>query len=182
RDGAFGLGVGGGNPRGGPRRPRELIEILVGEARGAAHARAIARKRRGHVLVDRAGRRALGIELGIVLVGLDQGLVHGAGARAVAHQASVAVGLGLAPVGGRLGLPVGGRLGRERRDPEGRRRGYGKRCNPPPSRDGRSPPSPPQHAQTPPPCRTPFAVVPWRVLMANVSHNWAAEPLRPQWK
>src|SRR5262245_27581886 len=33
-----------------------------------------------------------------------------------------------------------------------------------------------------PPAVPPFAVVPWRVLMANASHNWAAEPLRPQWK
>src|SRR4029453_15019700 len=33
-----------------------------------------------------------------------------------------------------------------------------------------------------PPPVPPFAVVPWGVLMANVSHNWVAEPLRPQWK
>src|SRR5262249_55995174 len=72
RDGALGLGVSRGNPRCRPRRPRQLIEILVGQARGAAYARAIARKRGGHVLVGRAGGGALGIELRIVLVGLDQ--------------------------------------------------------------------------------------------------------------
>src|SRR5262249_1249356 len=95
------------------------------------------RERGGHVLVDRAGGGALGIELWIVLVGLDQGLVHGARARSGAHQAS-----------------VGGRLGRERSDPEGRRRGYGKRRNARAPGYCPPPPSPPQHAQPPPlPCR-----------------------------
>src|SRR5262249_58030188 len=88
RDGARGRVVGRGDPRRGPRRPRQLIQILVGQARRAAHARAIARECGGNVLVDRAGRGALGIELGIVLVGLDQRLVHRTGALA-SDQASI---------------------------------------------------------------------------------------------
>src|SRR5262249_57263963 len=101
----------------------------------------------GHVLVDRAGGGALGIELGIVLVGLDQGLVHGAGACSGANQTS-----------------VGGRLGRERRDPKGRRRGYGKRCNLCSTRNRPSPPTIPQHA---PPRPATHARV------ANLTGNWA---------
>src|SRR5262249_42071007 len=136
--------LGGGQPIGlycggafclavGRSRFRQLIQILVGQARRAAHARAIAGECRRNVLVDYAGRGALGIELGIVLVGLNQGPVDRSGPRSGAHQAS-----------------VGGRLGRKRHDPEGPRRGCGKRCNLRTPRNRPLPPSTTQHTPHPP--------------------------------
>src|SRR5262249_59804289 len=109
------------------------------------------------------------------VVGLQQGQVHRAGARTVAHQAPVGGGLGLAPVRGRLGLaPVRSRLGRKRRGPEGRRCGHGKRRELRSTRNRSSPPSPPQHAQTPPPALPPPPAPPSPVLIATRAHNLSA--------
>src|SRR5262249_50116046 len=64
-----------------------VIQVWVGQVCGAAHARAIAGERGGDVLVDGAGGGALGIELGIVLVGLHQGSIYRARARARPDEA-----------------------------------------------------------------------------------------------
>ena len=91
----------------GPRvvpGPAQRIQILIGQARGAAHARAKTGKRSGNVLIDRARCGALGIELGIVLVGLHQRKIHCAGARARSHQppAIAVLSFAVLPVGGLL--------------------------------------------------------------------------------
>ncbi len=54
----------------------EGLEIGLAQAAGRGHARAVTAERNGDVLVDGAGRGALGVELRIVLVGLDQRRVH----------------------------------------------------------------------------------------------------------
>ena len=69
-DRALRLGVGRGPRRHGILDQR--LQIILGDARRPGRARAVARQRRGHGFVDRAGGGALGVELGIVLVGLDQ--------------------------------------------------------------------------------------------------------------
>src|SRR5262249_34387947 len=94
--------------------PGEVIQVLVGQACGAAHARAIAGERGGYVLVDRAGGGALGIELGIVLVGLHQGSIYRARARARPDEARAVAVLSFAVLPTAVlsiaGLPVGGLL------------------------------------------------------------------------
>src|SRR5439155_15906655 len=130
--------------------------------RGAAHARAKTGKRSGNVLVDRARCGALGIELGIVLVGLHQRKIHCAGARAPSYQPpAIAVlsfavlsiaGLPIAglptcrlPVGGLLTEGLGSGKRRERKDAA-----CGKRCTARNARNRSPPQTPRPHAQTPP--------------------------------
>jgi len=57
------------------RRPGDVFEIDLGQAAGRGQARSIAAKRNGNVLIGRARRSSLSIELGIVLVGLHQSLL-----------------------------------------------------------------------------------------------------------
>src|SRR5262249_17966888 len=111
-------------------------QVLVGQARGAAHARTVARERGGDVLVDGARGGALRVKLRIVLVGLDERLIHGAGSGARAHEMSVS---------------IGPRFGRKRYGGRGGGRSHGTRCNLRCARNRPVPSSPRQHAQIPPP-------------------------------
>ena len=130
RNRALLLNVEGGAVRGGPRF-REVVQILVGQARGAGHPRAIPRERGGNVLVNGAGCRALGIELRVVAVRLDERAVDRPGAGSSAHEAAV-------------GRPGGAGVGGKRRGRIDRARG--KSCNPRSPRNRPSPPRPQQHA------------------------------------
>ena len=56
----------------------KCIEILLRQAYRCADARPIAGKRGADVFIDGAGCGALRVELGIVLIREDQGLLHGA--------------------------------------------------------------------------------------------------------
>ncbi len=195
--------------RGADAGPAQVIQILIGQARGAAHARAITGKRAGDVLVNRARCGALGIELGIVLVRLNQRDIHRAGARARPHEPraiavlpTAVLSTAVLPSAGlpsaslpstslsSTGLPVAGlpvaslpsgdlRSGKRR---EQKRGACGKRCNPRDARNRSPPQSPPAHAQTPAPRAPAFAVAARRALTANVSHNGARNPLSPQRK
>src|SRR5262249_21432040 len=82
--------------------------------------------------------------------------------------------------GGRGGGRVGGRLAREGGAPQGRCCKPGNRRALRSTRNRPSPPSPPPHAQTPPPAVRPSRPCPSRALTVKVSHNWAGEPLRPR--
>ena len=137
--GALGLRIERGPAGGGPRL-RQVVQILFGQARRAGDPWAIARERSGDVFVGRTGSGALGIELGIVSIGQNERPLDRAGASAGADA------------------PIGCRLGR-RHDRKGHHCGRGKRCNLRTPRNRPSPPSTPQHAQTP--GASPLAVANW---------------------
>ncbi len=64
----------------------QVLEIVLGVARSAAHFRAVPGQRSRHVLVGGAGCGTLGVDLRIVLVGEDERRLHGGRARSGAHQ------------------------------------------------------------------------------------------------
>ena len=83
--GALRLRIERGAAGGGPRL-RQVVQILLGQTRRAGDPRPIARERSGNVLVGRAGRRALGVELRIVTVRKAKGLFHCGRPRSGAYQ------------------------------------------------------------------------------------------------
>src|SRR5262249_11734823 len=85
-DGGDGILAGGLSGARRPGDPGNVFEIDLGQAAGRGQARSIAAQRNGDVLVSRARRSALSIELWIVLVGLHQGLFKCFGASRAAEQ------------------------------------------------------------------------------------------------
>ena len=143
-------GAAGGGPR-----LRQVVQILLGQARRAGDPWAVTRERSGDIFVGRTGRRALGVELRIISIGQNERPLDRAGAGAATDDAPVTpISVAGARAAGACGagIPVIGGIGRnlsQRGDGEERDGDCGKGCNLRAPRNRPSPPSPPQHAHIP---------------------------------